>query len=59
MKAMRLGDAELSPIARAFRERAIASSSGKAIAVPNPLKKVRRGICQVLFIALKLVIGPR
>src|SRR6266568_6172791 len=55
MKAMRRGKvwaASVAPAASTFAEGSMASSIGRAMTVPNPFRKVRRGICQVLFITM-------
>src|SRR6266478_5436486 len=55
MKAMRRGNvraASVAPAASTFAGGSIASSIGRAMTVPNPFRKVRRGICQVLFITM-------
>src|SRR5882724_2652362 len=55
MKAMRRGNvwaASVAPAASTFAGGSMASSIGRAMTVPNPFRKVRRGICQVLFITL-------
>src|SRR5580692_7325023 len=48
---MRFGNTFASPVAAAsnLAGDAIASNMGKAMAVPNPLRKVRRGICHFRF----------
>src|ERR1051326_9495523 len=52
MKAMRRGAVPAGPAAVAASDApgSMASSMGSATAVPSPLRKVRRGSCQVLFI---------
>src|SRR5213596_11762 len=55
MKAMRRGNvraASVASAASAFAGGSMASSIGRAMTVPNPFRKVRRGICQVLFITM-------
>src|SRR5439155_6478349 len=55
MKAMRRGKvwaASAAPAASTFAGGSMASSIGRAMTVPNPFRKVRRGICQVLFITM-------
>src|SRR6266481_6025037 len=55
MKAMRRANvraASAAPTASAFAGGSMASSIGRAMTVPNPFRKVRRGICQVLFITM-------
>src|SRR6266699_976868 len=55
MKAMRQGNvraASVAPAASSFAGGSMASSIGSAITVPNPFRKVRRGICQVLFMTM-------
>src|SRR5204862_5826498 len=55
MKAMRRGNvraASAVPAASTFAGGSMASSIGRAMTVPNPFRKVRRGICQVLFITM-------
>src|SRR5439155_23920785 len=55
MKAMRRGKvwtASVAPVASSFAGGSMASSIGRAMTVPNPFRKVRRGICQVLFITM-------
>jgi hypothetical protein len=56
--AMRLGNplgVAPSAAASALNGGAIASSAGRAITVPKPLRKVRRGICHDLFIPSHLL----
>src|SRR6266436_4990285 len=55
MKAMRRGNvwaASVAPAASTFAGGSMASSIGRAMTVPSPFRKVRRGICQVLFITM-------
>src|SRR2546427_559681 len=44
--------ASVAPAANTFAGGSMASSIGSAMTVPNPFRKVRRGICQVLFITM-------
>src|SRR6266480_5288949 len=53
MNAMRRGnELAASPAPSNRAGGSMTSSSGRATTVPSPFKKVRRGICQVLFIRL-------
>src|SRR5947208_6900199 len=59
MDAIRTGGLAAAPAVAASRREVgiIASSAGNAIAVPSPLRNVRRGMCQLLLIMSSAIVG--